>query len=280
MKIRFVVMTIIIFTQLLFAQTGKSKYQIDFNEIKGELTSKDLFKKDFGRYDGFEIDLFEGEAVNIIAYSGNFQPSLALVNQSGDIVKQSSRNDKGYANIVSVITAGGKFVLYVIGEEKARGKYTLQTAIAEPDALTPENGATLCQTLDFLIAHAKAYFFLLENPEVSRGPLVKLNEAQDAYIDEEEGSYNAIFYSGNQESESEVIFNNIYEKTKECLGKEWLISNENWKMREDYREKSTTFTEKTVGSPRFVKIVLNDYTNSKEKSEVNYTVEVQINRKH
>ena len=281
-KIGFVFVMLIFSLQFIFAQNKQRKFQIDFNEIKGELTSKDLFKKDFGRYDGYEIDLFEGEAVNFVAYSKNFQPSIALVNSNGDIFKQSVRNDKGYANIVTVIPNRGNYVLYVIGDEKANGSYTLQTAVAESNALSLESSADLCTTLDFLLSHAKAYFFLLENPELAKGPLIQLNDSIDAYLDEEAGSYKATYYNDDDPKEAETIFKSISDKVKDCLGIEWQITSGNWQRIEDYKEKSKTFTKKLNDNdnPRYIKIVINDYTNSKEKYENNFSVEVEINRKH
>lgn len=279
MKIRFVILFMLFFIQILSAQHRQSKFRVDFNEIKGELSSKDLFKKDFGRYDGYEIELFEGEAVNFIAYSKDFQPTIALVNSKGEIIKQSTLNDKGYANIVSAIPMSGNFVLYVIGDEAARGNYTLQTAVAEPNALLFEIGSDLCTTLNLLLSHATAYFFLLENPEFTKGELIILNDAMDAYIDEETGSYNATYCRDNNLLNAEAIFKNTADKIKECLGKEWQISSTNWQIIEDYKEKSKTFIEKTDNKPRYIKIVLKNFTTSKEMLDTKFSVEVMINRK-
>lgn len=261
------------------AQTVKQKYQIDFNVIKGELTSKDPTKKDFGRYDGYEIELFEEEAINFIVYSNDFQPTIALVNSKGEIFKQSVRNDKGYANIVTIIKSGGNYLLYIIGDANAKGGYTLQTAVAEPNALYLNKEADFCSTLDFLLAHATAYFCLLENSELTKGPLIKLNDSIDSYIDEEAGSYKSTYYSNNDLIEAETTFKNIGNKVKECFGKEWQISTQGWERIEDYKEKSNTFKEKIKVNPRYVKIVIKDYTISKSTHHNNFSVEVEVNRK-
>ncbi len=269
---------IIFFFLNSLAQEKQQKFQVDFNEIKGELTSKDLYKKDFGRYDGFEIELFPGEAVNFVVYSKNFQPSIALVNSKGEIFKQSSKNDKGYANIISEIPTGGNWVLYVIGDEKATGSYTLQTAIAEPNSLSLESSADFCTTLDFLLSHAKAYFFLLENPSISRQELVKLNGAIDAYIDEESGSYKATFENDNEKTKVDAMFNNISDKIKSCLGSNWQITSTDWQKSEDFKEKTKTFTEKNNNKPRYVKVAVYDYADSKHKTDYRFSVDVEINR--
>lgn len=279
-KLKFVFVLLLLMVQLILPQEKQDKFQVDFKEIKGELTSKDLFKKDFGRYDGFEIELYEGEAVNFVAYSNNFQPSIALVNSKGDIFKQSLRNDKGFANIEAVIPSEGKWVLYVIGEENAKGSYTLQTAIAEPNSLLLNSNADFYTTLDFLLSHANAYFFLLESPGLTKQQLVKINDAVDAYIDEENGSYNATFYSDNDLAKAESVFLNVTDKIKVYLGKDWQIISKNWQKIEDYKEKSITFTERSKGKPRYVKIMIHDYSASKHNYENKIIVEIEINRKH
>jgi len=280
MKVRkYVFVLMIIISQINYAQEKPKKIQVDFNEIKGELTTKDLYKKDFGRYDGYEIELYEGEAVNFVVYTQKFQPSLALVNSKGEIFKQSDRNDKGYGNIVTKIPTSGKYVLYVIGSENSLGTYILQTAIAEPNALSLDSTSDFCNTLDFLLAHSIAYFFLLENPNLATQQLAKLNDAVDAFIDEEDGSYNAAFYNGNELQKAEALFKSITDKIKLCVGKEWLMKSSNWLTVEDYKVKSAAFTENVKDKPRYIVVELFDYTGSNQKYKNNYSVEVKINRK-
>ncbi len=279
MELKIIIVLLIFSAQFIQAQVKQDKFQVDFNEIKGELSKKDQFKKDFGRYDGYEIEIFDGEAVNFIAYSNNFQPSLALVDSEGIIYKQSVRNNKGYANIACVVTSGGKYILYVIGDENSSGSYTLQTAVAIPNALSLESDSEFCTTLAFILSHATAYFFLLDNSEITKVPLIKLNKATDAYIDEESGSYKAIYYNENSITNAEIIFKNIYDKIRNCLGKEWQFTTSAWQKNDDYKNKSNTLIEKVNNKPRFIKIVMNDYSNSKIKYDGKYSVEVEINRK-
>lgn len=276
---QYVFVFIIIISQVHYAQEKPKKFQVDFNEIKGELTAKDLYKKDFGRYDGFEIELFEGEAINFVVYTQKFQPSLALVNSKGEIFKQSDRNDKGYGNIVTTISISGKYVLYVISSENSLGNYILQTAIAEPNALSFDSTSDFCATLDFLLAHSIAYFFLLENPNLATQQLVKLNDAVDAFIDEEDGSYNATFYNGNELQKADPAFKNIIDKMKLCLSNDWKMKISDWQRMEDYKEKLVTFTENIKERPRYIVVGLFDYTGSNQRYKNNYSVEVEINRK-
>ncbi len=280
MKIlQFIFLFIILLTQFCFGQEAGQKFSVDFSEIKGELTLKDLFKKDFGRYDGYEIDLFENEAVNFVVYTNYFNPSLAFVDPKREIYKQNVGAGKGYANIITTVPTSGTWILYVIGDESSTGSYLLQTAIAEPNALTLSDDADFCATLDFLLAHANAYFFLLENPVLQKQQLVKLNNSTDAYFDEETGSYNATYYDGNDLKKAEALFKSISEKIKTCIGKNWTEKYSNWQKVENYKVKSITFTEKVKEKPRFITVSIYDFAGSGQNIQSLFKVEVSINRK-
>ena len=135
-----------------------------------------------------------------------------------------------------------------------------------------------CTTLDFLLAHSIAYFFLLENPNLATQQLVKLNDAEDAFIDEEDGSYNATFYSGNELQKADPAFKNIVDKIKLCLSNDWKMKISEWQRTEDHKEKLVTFTENIKERPRYIVVGLFDYTGSNQRYKNNYSVEVEINR--
>jgi len=256
---------------------NKQQFQVDFNEIQGELTSKDLYKKDFGRYHGYEIELYEGEAINFVVYTKNFQPSIAFVNPNGEIYQQSSRNDKGYANIVTIVPKSGNWVLYVIGDQSSRGGYTLQSAIAEPNSLSLDKDADFCITLNFLLAHSNAYFFLLEN-SLSGKQLVKMNGAVDSFLDEENGSYNAIFYDGNEKDKAEIEFKNVWTKIKSCVDTKWQENISDWQKVGDYKEKKMIFTEQVENKARIIIITIQDNENTKQKNKNRFNVFIEIKR--
>lgn len=262
----------------LYAQESRPKFQVDYNEIKGELTTKDQFKKDFGRYKGFEIELYEGELVNFVVFSKSFQPGIALVNPKGEIFKQSVANEKGYANIITSVPTSGNWIIYVVGKENSFGKYQFQTSIAEPNALALDPTADFCTSLKFLLAHSNAYFYLLENAIETKETRRRLNDALDEFFDEDDGSYNALYYSGNENSKAENVFKNMSDKVSACPSG-WQSKSVNWKQTDDYKEKSLTFTEKVTDKPRYVKVSVYDMQGSKQKYQNRFEVYVQINRK-
>lgn len=268
----------ILFSQRFFAQEAAAKFQVDYNEINGELTSKDLFKKDFGRYKGFEIELYEDELINFVVFSKNFQPGIALVNPQGEIFKQSSGNGNGYANMITAVPSPGSWIVYIIGKENSFGKYQLQISIAEPNALVLDSTADFCTSLAFLIAHSNAYFYLLENAIEKKTARLWLKDASDEFFDEDDGSYNALYYSGNENFKAESVFKKMSEKISACFSG-WLSKSVGWNKTDDFKVKSIIFTENVKGKPRYVKVSIYDMQGSKQKYQNRFEVYVQVNRK-
>ncbi len=278
-QLRYFVVLVFLIPIIVYPQDQPSKFQVDYNEIHGQLTSKDLVKKDFGRYKGFEIELYAGEEVNFLVYSNDFQPVLALVNPKGEIVNQSTNDGKGYASILTNISSSGNWILYIVSPQNTKGKYVLRNSIAEPNSLELANGSDFCTTLDFILAHAKAYFVLMENSINSNQKMVKLNESIDQFFDENDGSYNALYYNGDKFEEAEAAFSKLSSQIEGCLGNDWTTLSTNWSKVDDFKEKSLTLTEKGVDKPRYITIAAYDFQGSTRRLTNRFNVEVQINKK-
>jgi len=279
-KLKIIFVVILLVFGSLSAQDKQQKFQIDFNEIKGKLTSSDLMKKDFGRYHGFAIELYQQESFNFAVYSKKFQPGLALINSKGEVFKQSMGNSNGFANLNGLIPSSGDWILYVFGNEKALGEFTLQTAIAEPTALTLDNNADLCTTLDYLLSHANAYFLLIGNQSGKNHNIVKLDNAIDAYLDEDNNSYDATLFDGSNSAQAELFFKTEFEKIISCLGSKWKSKSNNWEKIEDYKMKSIELIEQENERPRYVIIALNDLEGSKRKASKRFEVKVELGLVH
>jgi hypothetical protein len=279
-KLNIIFIVILLIFGSLSAQDKQQKFQIDFNESRENLTSSDLMKKDFGRYHGFEIELFQGESFNFAVYSKKFQPGLALINSKGEVFKQSMGNLKGFANLYGSIPVSGNWILYVFGNEKALGEFTLQTAIAEPSALILDKNADFCTTLDYLLSHANAYFLLIGNQQDKNHDIVKLDNAIDAYLDEDNNSYDATLYTGANSAQAELFFKSESEKITACLGGTWKSKSNIWKKIEDYKIKTLEIIEQKNERPRYVIIAINDLAGSKRQTSKRFVVKVEIGLVH
>jgi len=258
----------------LFAQ-----FDVEFNKIEGKLEKSDKYQKNFGRYDGYEIQLYEGEAVNFLVYSDKFLPRLVLVNPEGKIYKEAMTEKMNIATIIAKIPASGDWILYVVGDSASTGNYTLQLAVASSNSVTLSQYSDFCTTLNFLLAHSKAYFLLFDTPVNSKQSFVKLNGSVDAFIDENDGSYIAKFYEGNDLKEAEKIFQEITTSIKNCLNKNWKVQSKNWQKNDDYKIKGNLIYETQNDVERYIQISLIDFKNSRQKFIGDYVVQVEINRK-
>jgi len=273
-KISFLFLFVLYSNISLFAQ-----FEVEFNKIEGSLEKSDKYQKNFGRYDGYEIQLYEGEEVNFLAYSDKFSPRLVFVNPEGKVFKEALTEKMNLATIITKIPVSGEWILYVVGDSASLGSYTLQLAVASANSITLPQNSDFCTTLKFLLAHSKAYFLLLETPINSKQSFVKLNGSVDAFIDENDGSYIAKFYEGNNLKEAEKIFQELISSIKNCLDKNWKMQSKEWQKNEDYKIKGTLISEIKSDVTRYIQISLIDFKNSRQKFMGDYVVQVEINRK-
>lgn len=268
------------FLILIISTKILSQFEVEFNEVKGKLTKDDKFKPEFGRYDGYEIPLYDGEAVNFVVFAEKFFPRLIFVSPKGRVFKQSLNRQSNIASIITTVNESGEWILFVVGDSSASGDYTFQYAFASKNSIKLPKDPDFCTSLNFVTAHSKAYFLLLENPIDSKNTFVRLNGAIDAFIDETDGSYTAKMYEGNNLNEAEKFFKNISESTGKCLDKSWTRKSESWVNVDDYKVKSVMYSEPVKEKERLVLVALQDLRTSKQKFTGNYVVLVVINRKN
>jgi hypothetical protein len=265
----------------VFLFSGKiySQYDVEFNEVKGSIDKTDEYKKDLGRYDGYTIPLFDGEAVNFVVYSEKFSPKIFFVNPHGEVLNQNLGTQTNIASIFTTANEDGDWILYVVGDSLTQGDYIFQSAIASKNSLELPANADFCTTFNFVTAHAKAYFLLMSNVAESQNSVVKLKNSIDSYIDNSDGAYTAKMYEGNSIEEAEKIYKEYSEKVGECLGKTWKKKSESWVNIEDYKVKSVLYSEPVKENERIVLVSLQNLTKSKQKFTGNYVVQIMINKK-
>jgi len=164
--------------------------------------------------------------------------------------------------------------------EKAFGGFKLKTAIEEQSALTLDKNADFCTTLDYLLTHANAYFLLIGNQQDKNHDIVKLDNAIDAYLDEDNNSYDATLYTGANSAQAELFFKSESEKITACLGGTWKSKSNIWKRIEDYKMKTLEFIEQKNERPRYVIIAINDLAGSKRQTSKRFVVKVEIGLVH
>ncbi|MDQ7818498.1 MAG: hypothetical protein RDU14_15845 [Melioribacteraceae bacterium] len=268
---------LIVISLMFYVSVNYAQFEVEFNETKGALTKNDKYKAEFGRYDGYQIPLYAGEAVNFVVYSEKFNPRIVFVSPKGNVFKQGVGTDN-MASIITTVPEEGEWVLYVVGDAEALGEYTFQYAFAAANSLQLLRESDFCTTLNFLLAHSKAYFLLLENPADSQQSYIKLNDSKDAFVDDSDGSYTAVFLETDNLKEAERIHKKLAEDIAKCLDKNWNTKSDNWQNFDDYKVKSVSYTEKVKEKERFIKVLLLDLKGSKQKFLNDYVVQIVINR--
>jgi hypothetical protein len=264
---------------LLFSVKNFGQYDVEFNEVNGSIEKADEYKKDLGRYDGYTIPLFKGEAVNFVVYSEKFSPKIFFVNPHGEVLNQSFGTQANIASIYTTANEDGDWILYVVGDSLTQGDYVFQSAIASKNSLELSANADFCTTFNFVTAHAKAFFLLMGNIGESQNSIVKLKNSIDSYIDNSNGAYTAKMYEGNSIEEAEKVYKEYSEKVGECLGKSWKKKSESWVNVDDYKVKSVLYSEPVKEKERIVLVSLQNLTKSKQKFTGNYVVQIMINKK-
>jgi hypothetical protein len=202
----------------LFASFGKyfaqAKYNVDYDEIKGKLTNTDKYKKDFGKYHGYELPLYEGETANFALHSNDFNARIILVNPEGKVFKQSNEPVNGFASIITPIPVSGDWILYVVGDQKDQGEFILRYAFADANSINTSSNMDFCSTINFIVAHANAHFMMLQTG--NKNSLPKIPGSIESFIDPESGAFVNIIYSGK---ESQIIqqFKQNEELINNCL---------------------------------------------------------------
>ncbi|MEG8947434.1 hypothetical protein [Rosettibacter firmus] len=255
------------------------QFEVEYSKIEGSLNAKDNYRQNFGRYDGYELELYQGEAINVIVYSDVFSPKIFFVNPKGSVFKEGFSGKTNVATITTSIPESGEWILYVVGDSAATGKYSLQLSIASANSVSLPPDADFCTKLKFILAHANAYFFLLEAPVNSKSEFIKLDGSSDTFIDENDGSYVSKFYEGNSIKDAEKIFKDIIAKVRNCLDGNWKLQSKDWQSVDDYKIKGIMLSESENNIERYIQISLIDLKKSKQKFMGDYIVQMEINRK-
>lgn len=272
----FLLFSFFINSNLLYSQ---SEFQVEFYKSKGDLLKSDLYKKDFGRYKGFEIPVNKGEAGSFVVYSPKFKPSLILTDEKGNVIKQTQGRDENTALLSTVFPGSGNYVLFLVADSSARGGYDFQYSFASEKSLTLPPDADFRKAISYLTEHAKAYFLFFENPVEGINSFYKIAGAADVSITRE-GAYNAVYFKGDDLNAAQVVYSDLFSKLSPCFDFNWKKEVSDWKTNNSIREKYIQFKEKAGGEARIVKLSLFDFSKAKDQYRFAYGVSLIIAKEH
>ncbi len=245
----------VLFFLLLISTVIFSQPRVEYYTSSGKLEESDHVKKDFGRYDGYELPVQKGEIVHIFVHSGEFEPLVALVNPDGEIYSQGDITGNGYSYINAEIPVFGEWLVYVIGNEKSRGEYTLNLGFTDKASVKFDDKADFCGKLNYLFIHAKAHF-IFANEYGNLEKELNFEGMQAKIFDPENISYSIVFYHGNKFARAKNIYDNYSSKVDECL--------KGWKKVKGEEKHSIIYSKKLDESNVKIAIRLNEIKQGKE----------------
>lgn len=271
---------LILFLSLVcFNSLVAQEFFVDYQKIEGKLTSQDLVKENFGRYDGYKMPLNKGERAYFIVYSDEFSPSIIVVTPNEEKFQQVSARGEDFVTLGFKVPESGEWVLYVVGDKNAQGNYMLQYAFADSSSLFVNENVEFCVGLNYLLAHSTAYF-LFPQTIPSNKPLFKFPDAVDAFINGDDASYNSVFYQGDEEQYAQEVYDSLVGRIGNCLLKDWTKKNGTDAVNGSGVENYTEWREPVKDNPRIVKLSLIDLSNVESSAEYinKYSVDLVIMR--
>ena len=251
---------------------AQNPYNVEYNEVRGSLKSSDKYKKDFGRYHGFELPLYEGEKANFALFSSDFNARIVLVDPKGKVYKQSEEARDGMVSILTKIPISGDWILYVVGGKNDTGQFALRYAFAASNSLNISSNMDFCSSLNFLIAHAAAHFMMFPIEQLDRSGMELIGKEGKAEIDEKDGSLNITIYEGADENRAKTSFNDTYSRIANCIG-DWNSADLHSKNeKEEDILNGKIFSEK--GNKDGVKVLLKmiRQNNSTDYNKISYKI--------
>ncbi|KAF0152134.1 MAG: hypothetical protein FD143_1351 [Ignavibacteria bacterium] len=235
---------------------AQNPYHVEFNEVNGILKSTDKYKKDFGRYQGFEFPLYEGEKANFALFSSGFDARMILVDPNGKVYRRSGEAREGVVSILTEIPISGDWILYVVGDKDDYGGFALRYALASVNSYNISQNMDLCSSLNFLIAHTPAYFMMLPIDQINSSGMELIGANGFAEFGEEDGSLVITKYSGASEKSAKMQYEYLIDRIGNCVG-DWEIS--------EFRTENNTVAEQISGTM---------FTNKAEKFGVKIFIEL------
>jgi hypothetical protein len=277
--LRSIILTAILFCVTINAQTAETQedaFPVEYYKMEGELTEKDLFKDEFGRYDGFELPLNKGEHAYFFVYSKEFTPALILVSPDGKVYQQSATEGGEFSTIRAAVPETGNWYIYVVGDADETGTYYFHYGFTADTALEIKKNADFCTKLNYLVAHSKAHFVFIENPN-KKIELPVFEKAESANISDVDASYKTVLYDGDSFNRAIKIFTDFNKKIKLCLGEDWNTKLNDFTKVADHREQSVEYTIVTEDQTKMIQLILADFRKTEERFYNDYAVVIVIN---
>ncbi len=148
-------------TSILFSQ--EYNFSTHFSILEGELTSDDVFEKDFGRFDVYELQMEEGDILRL-KLTAEFFPLMIINSPSSDYEMAFPKDNNPFVVFEQEIDESGLWYIYVTGDSLDSGSHSLELCYISSDCKEVPSDANFITLVNFFLAHSETNFdFLKEN---------------------------------------------------------------------------------------------------------------------
>ncbi len=144
----------------LFSQ--EVKFDTHSLVLKGELTTEDIFEKDFGRFDAYELPMEEGDIIKM-RLTASFFPLMIIAAPSSEY-KMAFPEDNNPSVIYQYeIDETGLWYIYIAGDSLDVGEHSLELCYVSKDTKEIPIEADFATLVKFFLAHSETNFFYLKD---------------------------------------------------------------------------------------------------------------------
>ena len=271
---------IVIVFLFLASNIINAQYRVEEISINGELTQDDPYDSSFGRFDAVELYLTKGDVISI-SLNAEFAPFIALVAPSEKYYVEYTTDGNRIINYLKNISETGTWYLSIAADSTGFGKYDLIVNYMSGNSVTIPFNADYCTSLKYLSEHSKINFFFVKNDKIdndnsSYSAKINLSKSINSKItngNNGESTYNSNMFNSSDKNSSELMFENLINETKNCLGMDWVSKSIDWRknaVEENIKEELFVIKDKEI--KKSIKISLVE-TGTKQFS---YKVNVEI----
>ncbi|MCF6268373.1 MAG: hypothetical protein L3J41_01540 [Melioribacteraceae bacterium] len=192
--------------------------------LKGELTSEDIFEKDFGRFDAYELPMEEGDIIKM-RLTASFFPLMIVTAPSNEYKMAFPQDNNPTVIYQQTIDESGLWYIYIAGDSLDRGEHNLEICYISKDAQEIPPNANFITLMEFFLAHSKTDFLFLKGIDCE-----KISGKWDVQLDSRGKYKSATIVSKNDVSvltinfeSEENLFEEMTSKLKKAFSKTWNI---------------------------------------------------------
>lgn len=138
------------------------KYDTHSIILKGELTSEDIYEKDFGRFDAYELQMEEGDIIKM-RLTASFFPLMIVAAPSSEYKMAFPQDNNTAVIFEQEIDESGLWYIYIAGDSLDIGDHSLELCYVSNNSRKIPIDAEFVTLVEFFLAHSNTNYFYLKD---------------------------------------------------------------------------------------------------------------------